>query len=183
MNLSVTTLRTRLARMLEPRAPRPDLRLHAVQELRHAGISRWGVRHARLARDRTRSRRGSRCAGACCARCRRAMVCRERAVPDAISTRNNFFLFWTQNFRDLPGATANGFRGRAMRRKRIAGRSPPALPRCARNTTLVHARLRQLIPLKAASNSVLGWDSPFLPKNRDIQRMRARRNRRCAFSG
>ena len=39
VNLSITTLRTRLARMLEPRAPRPDLRMHAVRELRRAGIS------------------------------------------------------------------------------------------------------------------------------------------------
>lgn len=39
VNLSVTTLRTRLARILEPRAPRPDLRLRAVTELRRAGIA------------------------------------------------------------------------------------------------------------------------------------------------
>ena len=39
VNLSITTLRTRLARILEPRAPRPDLRLRAVEELRRAGIS------------------------------------------------------------------------------------------------------------------------------------------------
>src|SRR5580692_10596526 len=39
VNLSITTMRTRLARMLEPRAPRPDLRIHAVQELRRAGIA------------------------------------------------------------------------------------------------------------------------------------------------
>jgi DNA repair photolyase len=39
VNLSITTMRTRLARMLEPRAPRPDLRMHAVQELRRAGIA------------------------------------------------------------------------------------------------------------------------------------------------
>jgi DNA repair photolyase len=39
VNLSVTTLRPRLARMLEPRAPRPDLRLEAVRELRSAGIA------------------------------------------------------------------------------------------------------------------------------------------------
>ena len=39
VNLSITTLRTRLARMLEPRAPRPDLRMHAVRELRRAGIA------------------------------------------------------------------------------------------------------------------------------------------------
>ena len=39
VNLSITTLRTRLARMLEPRAPRPDLRLEAVRKLREAGIA------------------------------------------------------------------------------------------------------------------------------------------------
>src|SRR6201998_2178951 len=37
VNLSITTMRTGLARILEPRAPRPDLRLRAVQELRRAG--------------------------------------------------------------------------------------------------------------------------------------------------
>ena len=39
VNLSVTTLRTGLARLLEPRAPRPDLRLEAVRKLREAGIA------------------------------------------------------------------------------------------------------------------------------------------------
>jgi DNA repair photolyase len=39
VNLSITTLRTRLARLLEPRAPRPDLRLGAVRRLRDAGIA------------------------------------------------------------------------------------------------------------------------------------------------
>lgn len=38
INLSVTTLNARLARLLEPRAPRPDLRLAAVRRLRDAGI-------------------------------------------------------------------------------------------------------------------------------------------------
>jgi DNA repair photolyase len=38
INLSVTTLNVRLARLLEPRAPRPDLRLAAVRHLRDAGI-------------------------------------------------------------------------------------------------------------------------------------------------
>lgn len=39
IHMTVTTLRTRLARMLEPRAPRPDLRLEAVSKLREAGIN------------------------------------------------------------------------------------------------------------------------------------------------
>jgi DNA repair photolyase len=39
VNLSVTTVKTHLARLLEPRAPRPDLRLEAVTKLREAGIA------------------------------------------------------------------------------------------------------------------------------------------------
>ncbi len=38
INMTVTTLKPRLARLLEPRAPRPDLRLNAVKELREAGL-------------------------------------------------------------------------------------------------------------------------------------------------
>jgi DNA repair photolyase len=39
VNLTVTTHRPRLARLLEPRAPRPDLRLAAVRALRDAGLA------------------------------------------------------------------------------------------------------------------------------------------------
>ncbi|MGC2830626.1 MAG: radical SAM protein [Candidatus Acidiferrum sp.] len=42
LNITVTTLRPRLARLLEPRAPRPDLRLAAVRQLYEAGL-RVGV--------------------------------------------------------------------------------------------------------------------------------------------
>ena len=42
VNITVTTTDTELARMLEPRAPRPDLRLEALRALRAAGI-RAGV--------------------------------------------------------------------------------------------------------------------------------------------
>jgi len=42
LNLTVTTLRPRLARLLEPRAPRPDLRIAAVRQLSEAGL-RVGV--------------------------------------------------------------------------------------------------------------------------------------------
>jgi len=38
VNVTVTTLDARLARLLEPRAPRPDLRMNAVEELNRAGI-------------------------------------------------------------------------------------------------------------------------------------------------
>ena len=38
INITITTLDTELARMLEPRAPRPDLRLAAVRKLSEAGI-------------------------------------------------------------------------------------------------------------------------------------------------
>ena len=39
VDMTVTTLRPRLARVLEPRAPRPDLRLAAIRKLREAGIN------------------------------------------------------------------------------------------------------------------------------------------------
>jgi DNA repair photolyase len=39
VNITITTLRPRLARLLEPRAPRPDLRLAAVKQLREAGLA------------------------------------------------------------------------------------------------------------------------------------------------
>jgi DNA repair photolyase len=42
IHITVTTLDTNLARILEPRAPRPDLRLDAVRALRQAGL-RVGV--------------------------------------------------------------------------------------------------------------------------------------------
>jgi len=38
VNVTVTTVDTELARMLEPRAPRPDLRLEAVRQLNLAGV-------------------------------------------------------------------------------------------------------------------------------------------------
>jgi DNA repair photolyase len=39
VNITVTTLNRRLARLMEPRAPRPDLRLAAVHTLAEAGIA------------------------------------------------------------------------------------------------------------------------------------------------
>src|SRR5437879_820382 len=47
LNITITTLRPRLARLLEPRAPRPDLRLAAVKQLREAGLA-VGVPACRL---------------------------------------------------------------------------------------------------------------------------------------
>jgi DNA repair photolyase len=39
INITITTLKVDLARILEPRAPRPDLRLEAVQKLNQAGVA------------------------------------------------------------------------------------------------------------------------------------------------
>jgi DNA repair photolyase len=39
VNLTITTLNADLARILEPRAPRPDLRLEAISKLNQAGIA------------------------------------------------------------------------------------------------------------------------------------------------
>ena len=41
-NVTITTLNVKLARILEPRAPRPDLRMDTVRQLNQAGI-RTGV--------------------------------------------------------------------------------------------------------------------------------------------
>ncbi len=38
VNITITTLNTDLARMLEPRAPRPDLRLEAMRKLNESGV-------------------------------------------------------------------------------------------------------------------------------------------------
>jgi len=38
VNITITTIDTQLARLLEPRAPRPDLRLDAVRRLNRAGV-------------------------------------------------------------------------------------------------------------------------------------------------
>jgi DNA repair photolyase len=39
LNVTITTMRPRLARLLEPRAPRPDLRVAAVKQLSDAGLA------------------------------------------------------------------------------------------------------------------------------------------------
>jgi DNA repair photolyase len=39
VNITITTLKPDLARILEPRAPRPDLRLEAMQKLNQAGVA------------------------------------------------------------------------------------------------------------------------------------------------
>ena len=39
VNITITTMNVDLARILEPRAPRPDLRLAAIQELNQAGVA------------------------------------------------------------------------------------------------------------------------------------------------
>jgi DNA repair photolyase len=39
VNITITTLKADLARILEPRAPRPDLRLETVQKLNQAGVA------------------------------------------------------------------------------------------------------------------------------------------------
>jgi DNA repair photolyase len=39
LNITITTLKARLARLLEPRAPRPDLRVAAVKQLHDAGLA------------------------------------------------------------------------------------------------------------------------------------------------
>src|SRR2546430_13809209 len=42
IDITITTLRPGLTRLLEPRAPRPDLRLAGVKQLREAGLGGGG---------------------------------------------------------------------------------------------------------------------------------------------
>ena len=83
IHMTVTTLRTRLARMLEPRAPRPDLRLGRFA----ATARRWNQCGCERDAGSTwvnGSRRGSRCIGAGRPRRGCAMDCRKCAVSDAV---------------------------------------------------------------------------------------------------
>ena len=86
VNLTVTTHRARLARLLEPRAPRPDSRLAAVRELRDAGLAA-GVFVMPGASWTQRSPGRSRSAGASGAGCGRAVVRGEGTLSDALGAR------------------------------------------------------------------------------------------------
>ena len=119
VNLSITTMRTRLARILEPRAPRPDLRMHAVQELRRAGISAGVFAMPILPgitdreEDLDALARAARDAGAqwFAASVLFLMPSGAKTIS-AVSGREI-----SRSSRD---GTANGFHGRPMRRKPIA---------------------------------------------------------------
>ena len=82
IDITVTTLKPRLARLLEPRAPRPDLRLSAVKELREAGLHVGVIGFTAPAGNHGRrrgigARRGSGKSGG------RGVVLLRRVVPDA----------------------------------------------------------------------------------------------------
>ena len=83
VNLTITTLNVDLARILEPRAPRPDLRMETVRKLNQAGIARRSElfpgdsRHHRLA-----AQSGS--AGSRHRRSRRKTYLRQSSVSEAL---------------------------------------------------------------------------------------------------
>ena len=128
VNMTITTLDTSLARELEPRAPRPDLRLKAVQSLSQAGIT-VGVfpnpimplitDRGTAPRPPGQSRPRSRC-----------LILRRAECSSSSHARDEFFLpFVAQRFphllRPLPGALRNlrlskGRHYRDMIRDRIA---------------------------------------------------------------
>ncbi len=83
LNITVTTLRTRLARLLEPRAPRPDLRIDAIRQLKAAGLRVGCVGFAAdSGAYRSRGRSGSGCGGG--ERCGRGVVFLRCVVSDAV---------------------------------------------------------------------------------------------------
>ncbi len=79
VHLTVTTVDEKLARLLEPRAPRPELRMQAVQKLRSAGVC-VGVNPEPDHAGHHGFRRLAGCGGEDCARPRRHDVRRRSAV-------------------------------------------------------------------------------------------------------
>ena len=82
INVTITTLDTELARMLEPRAPRPDLRLARGAQAFRGGDLRGRVPESGDAADH-RSRRGFGFTGARGGRSGRQILRRRRAFSDA----------------------------------------------------------------------------------------------------
>ena len=83
VNMTVTTLDEKLARALEPRAPRPELRLQAVRRLRAAGIC-VAVFPNPIMPGLTDSEKVARRPGPRCPRCRSDDLRRRSALPDAL---------------------------------------------------------------------------------------------------
>jgi len=150
VNLSITTLRPRLARMLEPRAPRPDLRLEAVRELRNAGIAAGvfampvlpGLTDAEADLD----------ALACASRDAGAQWFAARVLYLMPSAQKQFLPFLYAKFPNSRGAIANGFPTRITRLNLINVKFPAASPRCARNTTSANFPLSRRGPAKTRLN-------------------------------
>ena len=89
VNMTVTTLNRRLARLMEPRAPRPDLRLAAVRTTHRSGSHGRRFPESHSADDH-RLRRKPRRAGRSRAAGGRAVFRRRTAVPDAFRAEDLF---------------------------------------------------------------------------------------------
>ena len=83
VNLTITTVNTELARVLEPRAPRPDLRLDAVRQLNLAGVPA-GVICAPVLPGITDDPSRSGSSGRSCCPSRSKISVRERAIPQTL---------------------------------------------------------------------------------------------------
>ena len=124
INITVTTLRPRLARLLEPRAPRPDLRLQAVRALRDAGLAA-GVFAMPVLPGLT-DREADLDALARAARDAGAQWFAANVLFLMPSAQKQFLPFLEEKFPGWPGNTAGGTPARATLRKPIAARSPSA---------------------------------------------------------
>ena len=151
VNLSITTLRPRLARMLEPRAPRPDLRMNAVRDLRKAGISAGvfampvipGLTDAEA--DLDALARASRDAG--------AQWFAGRVLYLMPSAQKQFLPFLDAKFPKLARRYREWFaRSSGILRKPIAGKFPPASPLYAGNMALARFPSSPQCPVKTRRN-------------------------------
>ena len=141
VNMSVTTMRTRLARLLEPRAPRPDLRLEAVRKLRDAGIS-VGVNAMPILPGLTDREADLDALVRAASRCRRTMDCGGSGVPDASVVEIDDDIPRREISEALASSIANGFAATEMRRKLIASESRNWSTACAGNTACARVLFR-----------------------------------------
>lgn len=118
--VTITTLNTSLARLLEPRAPRPDLRLQTVKRLVDGGI-RAGINCAPILPGITDAPPDLEALAKAAASMGAAFVFANPLFLKP-STEAVFMAFLKQNFPDLVGAYRKRFAGRAFLPREYAER-------------------------------------------------------------
>ncbi len=143
LHITITTTDAALARKLEPRAPRPDLRFHAVRRLREAGLT-TGVLCSPLLPGITDNGPALN------------LVAREAAAAGASffsaeplflkpCSRETFFRFITEEFPQLSASYADRYRADAFVGPAYASRIRALVASTARRHGLVHRSLDAIL--------------------------------------